>query len=119
VRHPDRLGTHAAPLVVARDVHGTSHHRAETPKKYWFCQGQDPSRHQAQLVDQRRRLETDARPLTGHVAGRHAVQLLVDEGQHALERIGTAGAPRAEQRRDVAAVPRLGLSAHASDPGQV
>jgi hypothetical protein len=60
-----------------------------------------PKQAQAQLVDQRRRLKSDARSLAGQIAGRHAMQFLVDEWQHALEGVCTPS-PRAEQLRDLA-----------------
>ena len=53
------------------------------------------------------------RALARQVAGRHAVQLVVDERQHALERVGVALAPGAEQARDLAAVRAVGWSGHA------
>ena len=72
---------------------------------------------QAQLVDQLRRLKADARSLAGQITGRHAVQLVVDEGQHVLERVGLAVAPGPEQLRDLATVPvRLVGSCEGPEP---
>jgi hypothetical protein len=73
---------------------------------------------QAELVDQRRRLKADARSLADQVASRHAMQLVVDEGKHLLERVRLAVAPGPEQVRDLATVPAFWSSAHAETRGE-
>ena len=66
----------------------------------------------AQLVDQSGRLQADGRSLAQHVAGSHAVQLLVDERQDPVECIRVAVAPGAEQLRDFAAAARIWWTGH-------
>ena len=123
-RHADRVRT-AAPLGAppARDVdEHAPHHPGRDAEEVPAVLPADripAEQAQAQLVDQRRRLKADARSLADQVAGRHAVQLLVDERQHALERVRIAVAPGAEQLRDLAAVRLVWWSAHAQDPGRV
>src|SRR5262249_11203102 len=63
-----------------------------------------PEKAEAELVHQTGRLEADAGSLAHQVTGRHPMQLVVDERQHALERLGVAAAPGAKQRRDLALI---------------
>ena len=73
---------------------------ADTPKNCpRFCQrdGLPPEQAHAHLVDQRRGLKADVRALARQVARRHAMELVVDEGQHAVERVRVPLAPGAEQ----------------------
>ena len=56
---------------------------------------------QIRLVDERRRLQGMAAPLTLHVARGNAAQLRVDERQQRVERVGLAPVPGQEQRRRV------------------
>ena len=116
-RHPDRV--RASPSLgpsSSRDVHEhASHHPGRDSEEVPAVLPVDripAEQAQAQLVDQRRRLEADARSLADQIPGRHAMQLVVDEGQHALERVGLAVAPGAEQLRDLAAVLAIWSSAH-------
>ncbi len=123
-RHPDRVRA-AASLgpSPARDVHEhVAHHpggdaEEVPPALKWDRIPTEEA--QAELVDQRRRLKADARSLADQVAGRHAMQLVVDEGEHLLERVRLAVAPGPEQVRDLATVPAFSSSAHAEDPRRV
>jgi hypothetical protein len=55
------------------------------------------------LVDEFRRLKRGVGPLARHVTKGHAVQLVVDERDEALERTLVAIAPETQQACDVAA----------------
>ena len=56
---------------------------------------------QVDLVDERRRLEGVPWRFASEMAGRHAAQLLIHQGDHAFERRGVSLAPGQEQSRDV------------------
>lgn len=71
----------------------------------------------AELIHERRRLQADAGPFTGEVAGRDAVQFVVDQRQHALEGIGLALAPALQQFGYLALLPIAPVSPH--DPDRV
>ena len=73
---------------------------------------------EAQLVDQRRGLKTDVGALANQATGRHAVELVVDKGHHAIEGVFVPLAPGAKQRRHLAAIRNSWQSAHAGDRGQ-
>ena len=108
--------------AAARDVHQhPSHHLGRDAEEVLAVLPPDgvPSEQpQAQLVDERGRLQADGGPLAHQVAGRHPVQLFVDERQHALERIGVAGAPGAEEPGDLAELPTVWWVAHPRNAGQ-
>ena len=74
--------------------------------------GIPPEQAHAHLVDERGGLKADGRSLTDQVPGRHPVQFLVDEGQHAVECVRIPLAPGAEQLGDLAAVLSVWLRAH-------
>src|SRR3954470_726071 len=116
-RHANRVGP--SPSLGApppRDVdEDAPHHPGRYPEEVPSILPGDsipPEQAQTQLIDERCRLEAIGGTLPDQVPRRHVVQLLVDEGKHALERVRIAGAPGAEQLRDVAAVPRVCCSIH-------
>ena len=71
-----------------------------------------PDQANADLVDERRGLEADVGALTGDVAGRDPVQLVVHERHHAVERFGAALAPGAKEVGDLALVAAAGRRFH-------
>ena len=113
-RNPNRLWTSTSlGASPSRDVHEhPSHHLRRDPEEVPAVLPVDripAEQAKAQLVDQARRLKADARSLADQIAGRYAVQLVVYEGQDALERVCIAVAPGAEQLRDLPGVTAIWL----------
>jgi hypothetical protein len=112
----------AAGPTTARDVdeHAAHHHRrhAEEVLPVLPADAVPVEQPQAQLVDEARRLQAHARALAREVAGGHAMQLVVDEGQHALEGVGVSAAPRPKQPGDLRGLRAAGWSSHPDGPGQ-
>src|SRR3954471_1832048 len=116
-RHANRVGpSPSLGAPASRDVdEDASHHPGRYPEEVpSILPGNaiPPEQAQAKLIDERGRLEAARGTLPDQVLRRHVVQLLVDEGKHALERVRIAGAPGAEQLRDVTAVPRVCCPIH-------
>ena len=122
-RHADRVrAAPAAGPAAARDVdQHPAHHPGRHAEEVLPVLPADlvpAEQPQAQLVDEPGRLQADGRPLAREVAGRHAMQLVVDERNHPLEGLGVTLAPGPEQPGDLGEVRAFGWSSHADDRRQ-